>query len=123
VNNYAFYKLNKPNFKKHPEWAIIMFYEIIHLIERVFAIAPIPEHDKHSKSHKHRYKTMQKLRTFIPRTIFIKYITLKNVSQDARYNYGAVDIKKWIEIRENEYKQLKRFFQDLYRKLKKERES
>ncbi len=122
VKNLTFYNLNTTNFSKHPEWAvIIMFYEIVHLIERVFAIAPLKEEYKHSTSHKKRYKTMQGLRKDIPREILVKYRTLENLSRDARYKYDKISPEKWKKTKNKDYTELKDFFQQLFRKMKKSR--
>lgn len=122
VKNLTFYNLNTTNFSKHPEWAvIIMFYEIVHLIERVFAIAPLKKVDKHSTSHNKRYKTMQDLRKDIPREVLVKYRTLETLSRDARYEYNEISPEKWKKTKDKEYIELKDFFQQLFRKMKKSR--
>lgn len=118
--NFSFYNLNKKNFPSYAEWAVvIMFYEVIHLIERVLAISPIDDEYKHPKSHFHRYQTLKNLRKFIPRDILRDYRTLKNISEQARYYYGIVDEKVWNEVKNNEYKVLKEHFQTLHREMKK----
>ena len=122
VKNLTFYNLNTTNFPKHPEWAlIIMFYEIIHLIERVFAIATLRKEYKHSDSHYKRYNTMQYLWRYIPREVLVKYTTLKNLSLDARYEYDTISFEKLKQTKNNEYTDLKDFFQQLFRKMKKSR--
>ncbi|MCG3254833.1 MAG: hypothetical protein KAU62_02015 [Candidatus Heimdallarchaeota archaeon] len=120
IKNYNFYKLNKSNFPTYAEWAVtIMFYEVIHLIERVLAIAPIKEEFKHPHNHVQRYQIMRNLRKYIPKTILKDYRTLKNISVQARYNYGIVDEKIWKEVKNNEYKVLKEHFQTIYKDIKK----
>ncbi len=122
AKNLKFYNLNTSNFSQHTEWAItIMFYEIVHLIERVFAIAPLKTRDRHSRSHNHRYSTMQNLLKLIPREVTTKYVLLKNLSQDARYEYDAISLEKLKQTRDNEYDELKDFFRQLYRKMRKRR--
>ena len=121
AKNLKFYNLNISNFSQHTEWAItIMFYEIVHLIERVYSIAPLRRRDRHSSSHNHRYSTMQDLLK-IPREITTKYILLKNLSQDARYEYDAISLEKLNQTRDDEYTELKDFFRQLYRKMRKRR--
>ena len=62
---------------------------------------------------------MRNLRKYIPKTILKDYRTLKNISVQARYNYGIVDEKIWKEVKNNEYKVLKEHFQTIYKDIKK----
>jgi len=120
ISNLNFYKLNKNNLNKYPDWGIvILFYELIHLIERVLAISPIKKEYQHSRNHKQRYRTMQNMRTKIPKEILTKYRIMSNLSRNARYDYGKITLEILQNFEKEEYNDLKYFFQNLFREFRK----
>ena len=112
-------RLNSPSQCDIINCIVILFYEIIHLIERVLAISPIKNEYRHSNSHNQRYKTMQYMRQKIPREILVKYRTIMNLSIEARYKYRKITYEILQQLKKEEYRDLKCFFQNLFREIRK----
>lgn len=104
--------------KTYPQWGvIILFYEIIHLIEKALSVSPIREQYRHSHTHNQRYETLQRLNAFIPLNVMEAYQTLKNASEKARYYYDMISYEDYKGMK-IVYDELRAYFKGLYDEFK-----